>query len=121
MLKTALIFQDHMTLQRDKIIPIWGTAAAGSQISVTVQNMTQSCIAAESGNWYVKIGPLQPSFRETVMITDGKDNLCISDVQVGDVYLAAGQSNMEFHMRLVRKHALQSRSVRFKGHPVLSG
>ena len=125
MLKTALIFQDHMTLQRDKIIPIWGTAAAGSQISVTVQNMTQSCIAAEDGSWCVKIGPLQPSFQETVMITDGKDNLCFSDVQVGDVYLAAGQSNMEFHMRFdadfsSEKESCLNENIRFFDYPEVS-
>ncbi len=98
-MKLALIFQDHMTLQRGKPIAFWGTAGAGDEVSITVQNMTASCRAATNGCWRAEIGPLEASFQETIQIASGDDSVFLHDVQVGDVYLAAGQSNMEFYMR----------------------
>ena len=50
MLKTALLFQDHMTLQRDKEIPVWGTADPGASVSVSLQGKT-SDTAADSGRF----------------------------------------------------------------------
>lgn len=125
MLKTALIFQDHMILQRDKLIPIWGTADAGSQITVAVQGQTQSCIADENGSWCVKIGPLKTSFRESVRIASGDEELVPEDVQIGDVFLAAGQSNMEFLMRYdadfaQEKEKCTNENIRFFDYPEVS-
>jgi sialate O-acetylesterase len=55
--------------------------------------------AGEDGRWTAKVGPLRASFHETMQISAGEESLTLRDVQVGDVFLAAGQSNMEFHMR----------------------
>ncbi len=125
MLKTALIFQDHMTLQREKQILIWGTALPGAEISVTVQGQTQRCRSGEDGAWCVTIGPLSASFSETLRITDGSETLTFSDVQVGDVYLAAGQSNMEFYMRYdadfaAEKEVCRNENIRFFDYPEVS-
>ncbi len=125
MLKTALIFQDHMTLQREKQIPIWGTAEPGTEISVTVQGRTEHCSTDEDGGWQVTIGSLSSSFSETVHITDGSETLTFSDVQVGDVYLAAGQSNMEFYMRYdadfaAEKKVCRNENIRFFDYPEVS-
>ncbi len=125
MLKTALIFQDHMTLQREKQIPIWGTAAPGTEISVTVQGQTQRCRSGVDGGWRVMIGPLTASFSEVVSISDGSETLTFSDVQVGDVYLAAGQSNMEFYMRYdadftAEKEVCRNENIRFFDYPEVS-
>lgn len=99
MLKPALIFQSHMLLQRDKEIRIWGSADAGSEIDVRIQGKSWRGRAGEDGSWCVKIGPLAASFGEEMEIISGAERVCLEDVQVGEVWLAAGQSNMEFHMR----------------------
>ena len=59
MLSLALLFQDHMILQRGKRIPIWGKARADSEVSVMVQGKTEICRARVEGCWYVEIGPLE--------------------------------------------------------------
>ena len=122
MLKTAMLFQDHMTLQRDKAVPIWGSADPGARITVTVQGQTQSAEAGGDGCWCVRTAPLAASFQETVEITDGTETIRLADVQVGDVYLAAGQSNMEFYMRYdadfaEEKEICANADIRFFDYP----
>ena len=99
MLKTSLLFQDHMVLQRDKVIAFWGNADKNAAVSVTVQGQMKSGVADENGNWQLEIGPLSTSWQETVVVRSGKQVVILKDVQVGEVWLAAGQSNMEFYMR----------------------
>ena len=99
MLKTALMFKDHMILQRDKEIRIWGTALPGETVTLTMQGGSWSCRADADGNWMISACPLRTSFSEEMKITAGEESLVYTDVQIGDVYLASGQSNMEFFMR----------------------
>ena len=99
MLKTALMFQDHMILQREKPVRIWGTCTPGQTITVSIQGQSVSAAADSEGRWNVATAPLAMSFSETMKITGDGEERIFQDVQVGDVYLAAGQSNMEFFMR----------------------
>ena len=99
MLKPALMFQDHMIIQREKPVTFWGSCTPGQTVSVSVQGQTVSGTADENGCWRVKTAPMKTSFSETVRICTDDAECVLSDVQVGDVYLAAGQSNMEFFMR----------------------
>lgn len=98
-LQTAILFQDNMVLQREKPIPVWGTAKAGAYVSVEVQGLTASGMAGPDGRWQIICGPLHTSFSEEMRITSEGDALILHDIQVGEVWLAGGQSNMEFHMR----------------------
>ena len=99
MLQTALLFQDHMILQRDKEVSVWGSADAGVQVTVTMQGKTSNATADADGSWRVVCGPYQTSFSEEMTIASDEEKLVFRDVQVGEVWLAGGQSNMEFHMR----------------------
>lgn len=99
MLKTALMFQDHMILQREKPVRIWGSCSPGQLVTVSIQGCSAASTADDTGCWSIKIGPLAMSFSETMIITGDGEERIFHDVQIGDVYLAAGQSNMEFFMR----------------------
>lgn len=90
MLTTALIFQDHMILQRDKQIAIWGISDPGAQITVTMQGQTGTATADISGAWKAVCGPFSTSFSETLVIASGEESLRFQDVQVGEVWLAGG-------------------------------
>ena len=52
-------FQDHAVLQRDKPIPVWGLAAPGAQVSVTLAGETASATADASGKWRAELAPLK--------------------------------------------------------------
>lgn len=99
MLKAAKIFQNGMILQREKTISVWGMGIPGAEVVVCIQESTGQAIVSENGNWSVKLPPLTASESETLVIRSGEEVLSFEDVAVGEVWLAGGQSNMEFQMR----------------------
>lgn len=99
MLQLPMIFGDKMIVQREKPVPVWGSAAPGQKVTVRMQGLVTTAIADETGNWRADCGPFCTSFDETMEIVTEDETLTFSHVQVGEVWLAGGQSNMEFHMR----------------------
>lgn len=125
MLKTALIFQDNMVLQRDKKIAIWGTAEEGALVKVYIQEKTMETFADQEGKWKVICGPLHTSFCEKMVIVSQNEQITFQGVQVGEVWLAGGQSNMEFHMRYdadidEEKKNCHNDNIRFFDYPEVS-
>jgi sialate O-acetylesterase len=94
--KLPAIFGDHMVLQQDGKIPVWGTAAPGEEVKVTVGTNSASATADQDGHWRVDLAPLSSTSTPTLMTVAGKNTLTFQDVLVGEVWLASGQSNMEF-------------------------
>ncbi len=91
------VFADHMVLQRDAKVPVWGTADAGEVITVTFGEQKVSTTADANGKWRVKLVDLQAGGPYTLTIT-GKNRIELSDVLVGEVWLCSGQSNMAYSM-----------------------
>lgn len=82
-----------MVLQRDRPIPVWGTAAAGEAVSVELDGQKGATKADKNGNWRLELAPMVASSGLTLRV-QGHNTLTISDVAVGEVWLASGQSNM---------------------------
>lgn len=87
-----------MVLQRNKPVTVWGQADPGTSITVTIQNQTVMARADGDGRWTAVLQPLAESFQETLTVASGADACVLQDVQVGEVWLAGGQSNMELPM-----------------------
>ncbi|MBS4455723.1 sialate O-acetylesterase [Tuanshanicoccus lijuaniae] len=125
MIKPAILFQNHMILQREKFISIWGESDPGVTVAITVQGQTAIDIADDKGKWSVTLEPLYTSFSETVVVTAENETIEWKDVQVGEVWLAAGQSNMEFFMRYdvdfpLEKKTCTNHNIRFFDYPEVS-
>ena len=92
----AALFTDHAVLQRDRPIDIWGNAAAGESVTVTLADATQTARANAQGHWALTLpaqhagGPFTLSARTDTRAANA------NDVMVGDVWLCSGQSNMEW-------------------------
>ena len=99
MLQTAKIFQDRMILQRGKRICVWGQSEPETTVTVEIQGQKESAIAKENGEWSVWISKLKASEDEVMHISTETEHLQYKDVAVGEVWVAGGQSNMEFWMR----------------------
>jgi sialate O-acetylesterase len=84
---------DHMVLQRDLAAPIWGTAAPGEEVSVSIGRQTKKTAADAKGTWQVKLDPLKAGEALTLTVK-GTNTLTVQDVLVGEVWLGSGQSNM---------------------------
>jgi sialate O-acetylesterase len=89
---------DHMVLQRNTKVPIWGWAAPGEQVTIVFQGKTYTAMPDADARWQVLLptadagGPFQ-------MTIKGQNELIIQDILLGDVWLASGQSNMELPLR----------------------
>jgi sialate O-acetylesterase len=95
-LKLASVLADHMVLQRDKPIAVWGWADAGESVTVAFAGQSKSAIAAADGKWSLKLDAIAASADPRVLIVTGKDGrkVEVKDVLVGEVWLGSGQSNM---------------------------
>lgn len=118
------IFGDHMVLQRDKPVRVWGWANPGEKIEVRFAEQTKATVADAQGKWTVELAPLKASFKGQELIVNGKDtggtekNIKLADVLVGEVWLCGGQSNMEMTLRASRDADLEltsadDRAIRF--------
>ncbi len=96
----APLFQDSMVIQRDKPVPIWGKAKAGSKVQLKWQGESLSTKASGKGDWTITLKPSKANAKgATLEVTDSTGSISISDVLVGDVWLSSGQSNMAYPMR----------------------
>ena len=91
----ASLFSDHMVLQRDAEVPVWGTADAGSEVSIAFAGQKVSTRANKDGTWKVALQPLKASATPSSMtVSSGDASVSIENVLVGDVWVGSGQSNM---------------------------
>ena len=91
------LFADHMVLQRDMAVPVWGQAHAGENVTVSLAGQTKAATPDASGKWMVKLDPLKVG-EPLTMTVKGKNTLTVSDILVGEVWLASGQSNMDYSL-----------------------
>lgn len=99
---TALdaMFSDHVILQREMPVPVWGTAQAGATVTVAFRGQTVTGAADEKGKWLVKLASMTVQGEPAeLVVTIGATVLTCKDVLVGDVYFCSGQSNMEMAMQ----------------------
>jgi sialate O-acetylesterase len=91
------IFSPNMVLQQGIEIPVWGWADSGERIRVTFNNETVRTRADEEGNWMVKL-PVQEYGGPYTLTINGKNTVEYTNVMVGEVWIASGQSNMEMRV-----------------------
>ena len=92
----AALFTDNAVLQRDKPVPVWGTASAGEKVSVAFAGQAVSTVADSTGKWRVDL-PAQPAnSTPSDLVIKGNNTITLANIVVGEVWLASGQSNMEF-------------------------
>ena len=93
-LKLHTLFGDHMVLQADLNCPVWGTAEAGDEISVSVGGQKKTAKADGDGKWMLKLDPAKAGGPHEMTVT-GKTSVTVKDVLFGEVWICSGQSNME--------------------------
>jgi len=95
-IKMPALFSNGMVLQQKKPLPIWGWGDAGKKVYVTFKNQTQTTTVNADGKWMLRLNPLKASKQPTVLkIRVGSEQLHIKNVLVGEVWICAGQSNMD--------------------------
>ncbi|HRA86616.1 MAG TPA: sialate O-acetylesterase [Planctomycetaceae bacterium] len=90
------VFSEHMVLQQQQKIRIWGWADAGEAVSVAIGSNTASAKADDSGRWQVDLASMTGSNTPVTISVKGNNTVEIKDVLIGEVWLCSGQSNMEW-------------------------
>ncbi|GAB3585990.1 sialate O-acetylesterase [Hymenobacter daeguensis] len=104
---------DHMVLQRSRPVPIWGWADAGETVAVTFRGQTyRATPAAGTGRWQLSL-PAQAAGGPYELTIKGRNTIVLRDVLFGDVWLASGQSNMEWPVRDAANGAQETAAADF--------
>ena len=94
--KLSAIFSDHMVLQREKSVAIWGWADANEAVTVEFAGQKKTTTAGADGKWTLKLDALSASAESRSLTVNGQEGhkVEVKDVLVGEVWLGSGQSNM---------------------------
>jgi sialate O-acetylesterase len=92
------LFGDGMVLQRDRACPVWGSAQPGDQIRVAIAGQTKTARTGADGRWLVRLDALSSGGPHELNVS-GPESVTFRDVLVGEVWVAAGGSNMEFPLK----------------------
>ena len=100
-IKMPKIFSDNMLLQRHAYVKIWGKADANAKVDVEFAGQQKSAKADAKGNWSLKLDkmPANKNPQEMKISENGKLCKTIKNILVGEVWVAGGQSNMEWPVR----------------------
>jgi sialate O-acetylesterase len=93
--KLPAILGDHMVLQRNTKVRIWGYAAPGEKVSVQFRKQRAETQADAKGEWAVMLKPMRAGGPDDLTVT-GKNTITLKDILVGEVWVCSGQSNMEW-------------------------
>ena len=94
--QTPGFFGDHMVLQQESEIPVWGWCDPGEDISVTLGKAEATTTGDSTGTWRVTLPAMRASTDPFTLRVEGTNSIEISDVLIGEVWLCSGQSNMEW-------------------------
>jgi sialate O-acetylesterase len=95
-LRVSALVGSGMVMQRGRPVPIWGWSAAGTPITVTFDGRPLKTSASSDGTWSVVLPAMPAGGPHAMTIAAGSESIAVQDILVGDVWLASGQSNMEW-------------------------
>jgi len=94
--KLPALFTDHMVVQRDQPLKIWGWADPSESVVVSIGNSKATAVADAAGKWHLELPPMPANKSPSSLIIQGSNRIEIKDVLVGEVWVCSGQSNMEW-------------------------
>ncbi|MDF1700715.1 MAG: sialate O-acetylesterase [Planctomycetota bacterium] len=113
------VFGSDMVLQRGRPVPIWGRAKAAEKITVTFLGQTHTTRANGKGRWRVTLDPLEAGGPHE-MVVQGKNELRLAGVLVGEVWVCSGQSNMQWSVKQSARAEAEIDAARFPKLRLLS-
>ncbi|HET6976418.1 MAG TPA: sialate O-acetylesterase [Pyrinomonadaceae bacterium] len=110
------VISSGMVLQRDHAAPIWGKAEPGEAVRVSFNGQVRNTTADADGHWMIRLQRLKATTIPSVLIIEGRNRIELKDVLVGEVWLVAGQSNMQ---RLLSETENGAGAIAGANHPTL--
>src|SRR5216683_2601576 len=110
------VISGGMVLQQRQRVPIWGKADPGEVVTVRFDSQSKKVTAAADGKWLVRLDPMGANATPSTMFIAGKNTIELKDILVGEVWLVAGQSNMQ---RLLSETARGEAAIAAANHPLI--
>ena len=110
------VISDGMMLQQRQRVPIWGKADPGEVVTVRFAGQTKGVTAAADGKWLVRLDPMGANATPATMMISGKNTIELKNILIGEVWLVAGQSNMQ---RLLSETANGEAAIAAANHPLI--
>jgi sialate O-acetylesterase len=114
------MFGDHMVLQQGIKNKVWGKADPGEAITVTLGSQTKSTTAAADGTWHVFLDPVMEYGGPHTLTVKGKNTVTFSDVLIGEVWVCAGQSNMQWSVNQSNDPDIEKAAAKFPNIRLIS-
>ena len=93
-LRLPKLFSDHMVLQQEKPIRIWGFDAPDREVTVSFKGQSRTTTSDKEGQWRVELPPMKVDGRKHELTVTGSTTLTLRNVVLGEVWICSGQSNM---------------------------
>ena len=93
------LFGDHMVLQRDQTVNIWGKGEANGSVELFFISRVHRTTIDESGHWKISLPAMKAGGPYNMEVSSGGTVINFEDIFIGDVWLASGQSNMAFRLK----------------------
>ena len=108
------IFSDHMVLQQQMPLGVWGWAAPGERVEVRLRAQRVSTTAGPDGRWQVALAPETAGGPDELVVTAPSGSKRFTDVLIGEVWIGSGQSNMQWEVRQAQD---ADKEIAAAGHP----
>lgn len=92
----ASLFQNGAVLQRNAIIPVWGKTVPSSHVCGEINGVKTFSRSSATGDFTLYFPEMEAGGPYTLEITAENDNITLNNILIGEVFLASGQSNMEY-------------------------
>lgn len=100
-LRLPAIFSDHAVLQQKAPIAVWGWGEAGKTVTVSIADKQAETTVGDDGRWSLKLPAMTAGGGSlTLTVTSGEETIALKDILIGEVWLASGQSNMQWSIKL---------------------
>ena len=96
------LFCDQMVMQRNMKVPVWGWADPGEEITVSIDKQVKSGRADATGKWMIVLNPMETGEPRKMTVRGKTETLEVNDILLGEVWICAGQSNMERELSQVQ-------------------
>jgi sialate O-acetylesterase len=114
------MFGDHMVLQQGIENKVWGKADPGEAVTVTLGGQTKSTTAGADGSWHVLLDPVKEYGGPHTLTVKGKNTVTFSDVLIGEVWVCAGQSNMQWSVNQSNDPDIERAAAKFPNIRLIS-
>ena len=93
-IRLPAIISDHMVVQAETQVPLWGWADPGETVTVSLAGQSATATTGAEGKWTATLKPLKADAKPQTLTFQGKNKLTVNDLLIGEVWLGSGQSNM---------------------------